>query len=92
MRRAKRLRLQAPMLYTKPLPDRVDADQSTSGWEIVKRIGAVALVVGISVLTVIGLHAFYTEISSIPSPLMLCPSNPLSCPEHDKLLQGALVT
>jgi hypothetical protein len=51
-RRAKRLRLQAPLCQGKPLPDRVLAEQPSSAWETVKRIGAFALVVGISLFTV----------------------------------------
>ena len=52
----------------------------------------IGMLVGISVLTVIGLHAFYSELASIPSPLILCPSSPLACPDHDRLLQAALIT
>ncbi|TMB92548.1 MAG: MFS transporter [Chloroflexi bacterium] len=51
----------------------------------------VGMVVGISVLTAVGLHAFYTSTASLPSAQILCPRTPLRCPAFDALVQRAVL-
>jgi MFS family permease len=52
----------------------------------------VGMVVGISLLTAVGLHAFSERAAAIPSPARLCPSAPLSCPRYNALFEAALVS
>jgi MFS family permease len=52
----------------------------------------VGMVVGISLLTAVGLHAFSEKASAVPSPARLCPATPLSCPRYNSLFQAALVS
>ncbi|HYA44387.1 MAG TPA: hypothetical protein VED59_02190, partial [Acidimicrobiales bacterium] len=52
----------------------------------------VGMVLGVSMLTTIGLHAFSTRASALPSPSKLCPSTPWSCPRYDALFTGALTS
>jgi len=49
------------------------------------------MLVGISLLTAIGLHRYYQEAATIPSPATLCPSHPLSCAAYNTLAQHALL-
>jgi MFS family permease len=51
----------------------------------------VGMLVGISLLTAIGLHRFYQAAATIPSPAVLCPSHPLSCAAYNALAQQALL-
>jgi len=51
----------------------------------------VGMLVGISLLTAIGLHRFYEVAATIPSPASLCPSHPLSCAPYNVLEQQALL-
>ena len=51
----------------------------------------IGMLVGISLLTAIGLHRYYQEASTIPSPASLCPNHPLSCAAYDALAQHALI-
>jgi MFS family permease len=49
------------------------------------------MLVGVSLLTAIGLRVFYQEIATVPSPARLCPADPLSCPAYNALVQTALL-
>jgi len=51
----------------------------------------VGMLVGISLLTAIGLHRYYQEATTIPSPAILCPGHPLSCAAYNSLAQLALL-
>jgi MFS family permease len=51
----------------------------------------VGMLVGISLLTAIGLHRYYQEAATIPSPAILCPGHPLSCAAYNALSQHALL-
>jgi MFS family permease len=51
----------------------------------------VGMLVGISLLTAIGLHRYYQEAATIPSPAILCPGHPLSCAAYNSLAQLALL-
>ena len=52
----------------------------------------VGMLVGISVLTAVGLRAFYAATATLPSPVTLCPRTPLSCDAYDTLVTNAVVT
>jgi hypothetical protein len=49
------------------------------------------MLVGVSLLTAIGLHAFYRDIATVPSPARLCPAHPLDCAGYNALVQAALL-
>jgi hypothetical protein len=51
----------------------------------------IGMLVGLSLLTAIGLHRFYDVTASVPTPQTLCPSNPVpgQCPAYDHLLTAA---
>lgn len=51
----------------------------------------VGMLVGVSVLTAIGLHAFFATAARLPSAASLCPASPLSCGAYDRLVTGAIV-
>jgi MFS family permease len=51
----------------------------------------VGMLAGISLLTAIGLHRYYQEAATIPSPAILCPGHPLSCAAYNALSQHALL-
>jgi MFS family permease len=51
----------------------------------------VGMLVGLSVLTAVGLRSFYATQSHIPSPIALCPSTPAACPAYDALVRQAIV-
>jgi MFS family permease len=51
----------------------------------------VGMVVGVSLLTSLGLHLFTTRSEALPSPASLCPKHPLSCPRYDALITHNLV-
>ena len=51
----------------------------------------VGMLVGISLLTAIGLHRYYQEAATIRSPAILCPGHPLSCAAYNSLAQLALL-
>ncbi|HWW09830.1 MAG TPA: MFS transporter [Candidatus Acidoferrales bacterium] len=52
----------------------------------------VGMLVGISVLTAVGLRAFYAATATLPSPVTLCPRTPLQCDAYDTLVTKAVVT
>ena len=51
----------------------------------------VGMLVGVSVLTAVGLHAFFATSARLPSAASLCPASPLHCPAYDSLVTGAIV-
>jgi MFS family permease len=52
----------------------------------------IGMLVGISILTAVSLHVFYTTASVFPSPEVLCPKSPLNCPAYDHDVTNAIVT
>ena len=51
----------------------------------------VGMLVGLSVLTAVGLRTFNEAQSHIASPIRLCPQTPASCPAYDALVSRAIV-
>ena len=51
----------------------------------------VGMLVGVSVLTAIGLHAFFASTSRLPAASALCPRTPLDCPAYNALVTGSIV-
>jgi MFS family permease len=51
----------------------------------------VGMLVGLSVLTAVGLRSFDATQAHIPSPLRLCPDTPAACPAYDALVKSAIV-
>ena len=49
------------------------------------------MLVGVSLLTAIGLQQFFAAAAKLPSPSTLCPKAPLSCPAYNALIEGAVV-
>ncbi|MBV8196328.1 MAG: MFS transporter [Candidatus Dormibacteraeota bacterium] len=49
------------------------------------------MLVGVSVLTAVGLHAFFTEVATFPAAATLCPKTPLSCAAYNTLVTNAIV-
>ena len=49
------------------------------------------MLVGVSLLTAIGLQQFFAAAAKLPSPSALCPTAPLSCPAYNALIEGAVV-
>ena len=49
------------------------------------------MLVGVSVLTAVGLHAFFAATSVLPSASTLCPRTPLNCAAYNTLVTGAIV-
>lgn len=49
------------------------------------------MLVGVSLLTAIGLQQFFAAAARLPSPSALCPKSPLSCPAYNSLITGAVV-
>ena len=52
----------------------------------------IGMLVGISVLTAVSLHIFYTTASAFPSPAVLCPTSPLNCPAYERDVTAAIVS
>ncbi len=52
----------------------------------------IGMLVGISILTAVSLHAFYTTTATLPSPQTLCPASPLNCPGYQHEVTGAIIT
>ncbi len=44
----------------------------------------IGMLVGISILTAVSLHIFYTTAAILPAPQALCPSSPLNCPAYEQ--------
>jgi MFS transporter, DHA2 family, triacylglyceride efflux pump len=51
----------------------------------------VGMLVGVSVLTAIGLHAFFATAARLPAAASLCPATPLHCAAYDRLVTDAIV-
>lgn len=51
----------------------------------------VGQLVGLALLTAIGLHAYYRRAAGIPSPVRLCPASPADCPAYTALARAAVV-
>ena len=51
----------------------------------------VGMLVGLSVLTAVGLRSFFAAQAQIVSPLKLCPATPAACPAYDALVRHAVV-
>jgi MFS family permease len=52
----------------------------------------IGMLVGISILTAISLHIFYTTAATFPAPQVLCPTSPLNCPGYEQEVTNAIVT
>ncbi|MGA7989638.1 MAG: MFS transporter [Candidatus Dormiibacterota bacterium] len=52
----------------------------------------IGMLVGISILTAVSLHVFYTTAATLPTPQSLCPSSPFNCPAYERDVTGAIVT
>jgi MFS family permease len=52
----------------------------------------IGMLVGISILTAVSLHIFYTTASGFPSVSALCPTSPLNCPAYERDVTAAIVT
>jgi MFS family permease len=52
----------------------------------------VGMLIGLSVLTAIGLRAFYQQQAKIGTAITLCPNNPSSCPAYNRGTETALLT
>ena len=52
----------------------------------------IGMLVGISILTAVSLHIFYTTASAFPSPAALCPTSPLNCAPYERDVTVAIVT
>jgi hypothetical protein len=51
----------------------------------------IGMLIGISALTAVGLHVFYTQQRHIGTPLALCPTNPGNCPLYEQQTRLALL-
>lgn len=52
----------------------------------------IGMLAGLSALTAVALHRFYQAEAHIPSPLVLCPSSPESCPPYSADTTRALLS
>ena len=52
----------------------------------------IGMLVGISILTAVSLHIFYTTAATFPLPQVLCPTSPLNCPGYEQDVTNAIVT
>lgn len=52
----------------------------------------IGMLAGLSALTAVALHRFYAAQAKIGSPIVLCPSNPTSCPAYDHATTQAVIT
>jgi ABC-type amino acid transport system permease subunit len=51
----------------------------------------IGMLVGLALLTAIGLRVFYSRQADIGSPLTLCPDSPADCPAYEVATQAALL-
>jgi hypothetical protein len=51
----------------------------------------IGMLIGLSVLTAIGLRAFFATERTLPSPQLLCPRTPLNCAPYNALVTSAIV-
>ncbi len=51
----------------------------------------VGMLAGLSALTAVALHRFYTDQARIGSPLSLCPTSPDNCPAYDRATTRAIL-
>ena len=51
----------------------------------------VGMLVGLSVLSALGLRVFYRDQASIGSPVELCPRTPADCPAYEAATRSAVV-
>ncbi len=51
----------------------------------------IGMLVGISVLTAVGLQAFFAAERRLPKAISLCPTSPLSCSAYNRLVTAAVV-
>lgn len=51
----------------------------------------IGMLVGLSVLTAVGLRAFFAGVRTLPSAQSLCPRTPLDCPAYNSLVTAAIV-
>jgi len=52
----------------------------------------IGMLVGISLLTVLGLRSFYSAAANLPSPSHLCPATPLNCAAFNDLATAAVLS
>jgi hypothetical protein len=50
------------------------------------------MLIGLSVLTAIGLRSFYEHQAKLGSPITLCPNNPSSCPAYNHGTESAVLS
>jgi hypothetical protein len=60
-----------------------------SAFAVVARM--VGMLVGLSVLTALGLRVFYQDQAEIGTPLQLCPNTPARCPAYEEATKAAVV-
>ena len=68
---------------------RADVHGIASALVVVAR--TVGMLVGLSVLTAVGLRVFYARQAAIGSPLQLCPDAPTDCPAYEAATRAALL-
>ena len=51
----------------------------------------IGMLVGLSALTAVGLHVFYTQQRDIGTPIALCPTSPGNCPLYEQQTRVALL-
>jgi MFS family permease len=68
---------------------RTDVHGVSTALVVVSR--TIGMLVGLSALTAIGLHVFYTQQRHIGTPLSLCPTSPGHCPLYDQQTRLALL-
>ena len=52
----------------------------------------VGMLIGVSLLTALGLHRFYQMAAAIPTPSTTCPSSPTSCAPYDNAIEQAIIS
>jgi MFS family permease len=69
---------------------RVQVHGLASALVVVARM--IGMLVGISIITAVSLHVFYTTAAGFPLPQVLCPASPLNCPAYERDVSAAIVT